>query len=126
MRQILVEFLDAINNHDVEKIAGLLSEDHVFIDSQGIEIKGRQTMKEGWGGYFQMFPDYKIDVKEIMNDSNNWYMFGFASGTYHRESPENSWRLPAAWKAVFEGDKIKHWQVYADTKIPFDIIKKNS
>jgi ketosteroid isomerase-like protein len=123
MRQILLEFINAINEHDPDKIYELMTEDHVFIDSQSFEYKGRQTMKEGWKGYFEMFPDYKIDVKEILNNTNHWYMFGFASGTYLGKEPENFWRIPAAWKAVITGDKIKHWQVYADTKIPFDIME---
>ena len=126
MRQILLEFVEAINNHNTEKIAGLLLEDHVFIDSLGIETRGKDTMERAWVKYFEMFPDYKIDVKELLNEANRWYMFGFASGTYGGENPQNFWLLPAAWKAVIDGDKIKLWQVYSDTKILFDIIGENS
>jgi hypothetical protein len=54
--------------------------------------------------------------------------FGFAEGTYKNkkvENQQNHWCLPASWKAIVDGNKIKLWQVYADTKIPFEIIEKN-
>jgi hypothetical protein len=44
-------------------------------------------------------------------------VFGSASGTYNGRRglvPENRIGMPAAWKAVVEGGKVKHWQVYAD------------
>jgi hypothetical protein len=53
---------------------------------------------------------------------------GFAEGTFKGLKTENNinyWQLPAAWKAMIENGKIKLWQVYADTKIPCDIIARN-
>jgi len=38
-------FFDAINRHDVEKLAGLMTEDHVFVDSLGSTMRGRETMR---------------------------------------------------------------------------------
>jgi hypothetical protein len=33
--------------------------------------------------------------------------------------------MPAAWKAIIEDGKIKLWQVYADTKVVFELMGKN-
>jgi len=54
-------------------------------------------------------------------------LFGFASGTFQSQNDrkENYWRLPASWKATLKNGKINLWQVYADSKIPYDIINKN-
>jgi hypothetical protein len=30
--------------------------------------------------------------------------------------------VPAAWRVIVENGKVKVWQVYADSKIPFDIM----
>ncbi len=51
-------------------------------------------------------------------------LFGFAEGTFQDMSAnsENYWRLPAAWQAIIKKGKIQVWQVYADSKIPYDII----
>jgi len=128
-KQIFLDFATVINARDVEKIYALMSADHTFIDAHGNKVEGRDKMKAGWAGYFQWFPDYKIEVTDIFEDRDTVAAFGFAGGTFKglkTESNSNYWRLPAAWKAIVEDGKVKLWQVYADTKIPFDIISKNS
>ena len=66
-------------------------------------------------------------LNEIPSRSTFAY-FGFARGTFKgikTDKNENYWRLPVSWKVIVRDDKIKLWQVYADTKIPIDIIDKN-
>jgi ketosteroid isomerase-like protein len=126
--KIVFDFVDAINKHNIEDIYSLMSEDHKFIDAHGNEVSGKDKMKAGWSGYFQWFPDYKIEITDILSYSGSIAAFGFASGTFKgikAEKNENYWRLPAAWKILLGKNKIKLWQVYADTKIPLDIINKN-
>jgi ketosteroid isomerase-like protein len=104
-----------------------MTDDHTFIDSHGNEVAGKEKMRAGWIGYFQLFPDYKIEITEIFQNGECIAAFGFASGTYQglSDRKENYWRLPASWKAIVKNRKILLWQVYADSKIPFDIINKN-
>jgi predicted ester cyclase len=126
--KIFYEFVKAINAQDVEKIYSLMADDHEFIDAHGNEIKDKDKMKAGWTGYFQWFPDYKIEITDILTSDDTLAAFGFASGTYKgiiTAKNENYWRLPASWKVTVSQNKIKLRQVYADTKIPFDIIGKN-
>src|SRR5450432_3226611 len=126
--KIFYEFVNAINAQDVEKIYSLMADDHEFIDAHGNEIKDKDKMKAGWTGYFQWFPDYKIEITDILTSDDTLAAFGFASGTYKgiiTAKNENYWRLPASWKVTVSQNKIKLRQVYADTKIPFDIIGKN-
>ena len=84
-------------------------------------------MNPGWIGYFQSFPDYKIELTEVFVRNDTVAAFGFASGTFQglSDKRENYWRLPASWKAITKNGKIHVWQVYADSKIPYDIIKKS-
>lgn len=127
MRQLVLEFVKAINDHDTNKIASLISEDHVFIDSQGNEVHGKDKMIKGWEGYFNLFPDYKIVISQLLDEQSLTVLLGFASASFlgnRGGNPDSYWRLPAAWKAVTEGGKINLWQVFADTKIPFEIINK--
>jgi ketosteroid isomerase-like protein len=125
-KSIVINFVDAINEHNVDKICSLMTGDHTFIDSYGNEAIGKEKMKEGWIGYFQLFPDYKIELTELFVEKDTVAAFGFASGTFQGSSSakENYWHLPASWKAVIKDGKIYLWQVYADSKIPFDIINK--
>jgi hypothetical protein len=81
-------------------------------------------MIPGWRGYFAWFPDYYIEVTEIFEDGDKLALFGFAGGSFQGKQTEN-WRLPAAWKAEVKGGRVTLWQVFADTKIPFEIIERN-
>ncbi len=127
-KQIVYDFADAISAHDVEKIYSLMADDHVFIDAHGNQVEGKDKMKAGWAGYFQWFPDYEIEIIDIFENTDAIAAFGFAGGTFKDIATvgnETYWRLPASFKAIVENGKIKVWQVYADTKVPFDIISKN-
>jgi ketosteroid isomerase-like protein len=125
--QIIQNFVTAINEHNVDKICSLMTDDHKFIDSQGNTALGKEQMRTGWSRYFQMFPDYKIEITEIFLNGDTIAAFGFAGGTFQglHDKKENYWHLPASWKAIIRDGKIQLWQVYADSKIPFDIINKS-
>lgn len=110
-------FVEAINRHDAAAISALMSEDHTFVDSGGTIEFGRETMAAGWQDYFRMFPDYEVHIDRLLADESLVAAFGSASGTYNGKRglvAKNKITMPAAWMAVVEDGKIKHWQVYAD------------
>ncbi len=112
-------FVEAINRGDVESICGLMASEHVFIDSLGCEIRGRDAMRHGWIGYFKIVPDYKIEVEETICSGKTVVLLGYAGGTYSSDGtldPANRWRVPAAWRAVVEDGRIAVWQVFADNE----------
>ena len=125
--QIVRDFVSAINEHNIEKICSLMANYHKFIDSHGNKVVGKEPMRTGWIGYFQLFPDYKIEITEMFSDGDTVAVFGFAGGTFEGQSKskENYWRLPASRRATTKDRKIHSWQVYADSKIPYDIINKS-
>lgn len=123
-KETVLAFIDRINAHDVEGLAELMSEEHTFIDAHGNEVRGKQKMTAGWRGYLDLFPDYYIEVTEVIGDVGTLALFGFAGGSFKGTQSE-SWRLPAAWKAIVQDGRIVLWQVFVDTKIPFEIINRN-
>ncbi len=125
---VIKAFIEQINSHDVAGLATMMTDDHSFIDSHNNKVVGKENMMAGWLGYFALFPDYKIEAEQIFEDGNMVVVFGYVSGTYKgmTDTPDAHWRLPASWKAIVENGKIKLWQVYADTKIPFDIMQRFS
>lgn len=125
---IITSFVKAINDHDVNEIVNLMSEDHIFIDALDQKSVGKKMMKEGWKGYFELFPDYQIEISDIIENDPVFGLFGYASGTYKNLTDQynsNFWRIPASWKAIVEKNSIKHWQVYCDYSDLFRIIQKN-
>ena len=89
--------------------------DHVFTDSLGSTLSGRERLKEAWAGYFSLFPDYRIEIQSAVAQDTLVLACGFASAT-HAASQE-TWRIPAAWRARVADGHIVEWQVYSDKAV---------
>ncbi len=129
IKDVINQFIRAINEHDVEAISELMTEDHRFIDSGGQIFEGREEMKQGWLHYLNMMPDYRIHISAVFDSENSVVLIGKASGTYTKNGglkPENHWETPGAWRAIVSGDKVKEWQVYADNEPIREIMRKES
>lgn len=68
--EIVNSFIQAINDHDVDKIYNLMSDDHIFVDGYGDKHVGKTGMKEGWQQYYKMFPDYKVEIKDVTENES--------------------------------------------------------
>jgi len=126
--KIVLNFIDAINSADVDRMCDLMSIDHQFTDSQDHKITGKENMRQAWIAYFSLFRDYKIVATDIFEKEGLVCVLGYASATYMNlinENNSNYWRIPAAWRAFVKDDHIKDWQVYADNIIVMDIINRN-
>jgi uncharacterized protein (TIGR02246 family) len=124
---VVLQFLERINQHDVEKLAELMTEDHVFIDSLGQLVRGREKMRTGWQAYFVFCPDYWVTHEEIFQQGNLVAVFGAAGGTIAASGKlpaENKWRAASAWLATVDGQQVREWRVYADNKPVYDILAK--
>src|SRR5262245_5532869 len=101
---IVLKFVRSINNHNLEEMLPLMAHHHRFIDSHGKEMSGKEKMEAAWRSYFEMFPDYRIEVTDIFEAENVVALFGSASGAFRgdRKKKGNSWQLPAAWKAILK------------------------
>ncbi len=127
-KHVILDFVDAINSGNVDKLYDLMAIDHLFIDTQDNRTVGKDAMRQAWIGYFSLFPDYKIEINEIFEKDSLVCILGYASGTYRNltnENNSNHWRIPAAWTAIIKDNKVKQWQVYADNIIVMDIINRN-
>jgi uncharacterized protein (TIGR02246 family) len=116
--ETVLEFLNRINQRDIDKLAELMTEDHVFVDALGNRVTGREKMRGGWRAYYTMCPDYWISHEEIFGNGPTVAIFGAAGGTISGKK----WQTPAAWLALVEKGQIKEWRVYADNKPVYDIL----
>src|SRR5580704_11180231 len=64
-----------------------------------------------------MCPDYWIRADHIMAAEDRVLAAGEACGTIDGES----WRTPAAWRAVIRDGRVQEWQVFADNKPVYEI-----
>ena len=123
-----MDFIDAINRADLDDIINIMTDDHILIDSQDNKMTGKDNLRQAWAGYFGLFPDYKIEVHEILAKGSLFCILGNASGTFKNlKNSDNSnyWKIPAAWTAIIEDNHLKKWQIYADNLIVMDIVNMN-
>jgi len=120
-------FVEAINSGDPDRLAELMTEHHTFIDADGSEHAGREEMHRGWGEYFAMVPDFRIEVRETFSQGSTVGLFGVAAGTFVQDGalkPENHWVVPAAWRVVVEGERVAVWQLYVNPEPMREILNR--
>jgi ketosteroid isomerase-like protein len=117
--RVATEFVRAICRQNVSALAELMTPDHIFTDSLGNLVVGRDAMCYGWAGYFAIVPDYSVTVEETYSDGSMVVLLGMAQGTYKGKdglSPENLWKTPIAIRARIEDGLVAEWRVYADNE----------
>jgi ketosteroid isomerase-like protein len=125
--ETVLAFVECINSGDADRVAAMLTENHVFIDGLGRAVHGRETMRAGWRAYYGMCPNYLVSHHSILANGDLVAVFGEAGGTIARKgelAAENRWSTPAAWLALVENGLIREWRVYADNKPVYDILAK--
>jgi ketosteroid isomerase-like protein len=116
---VAIRFITAINDHDVEALSRLVTDDHQFVDGLGTVVEGRDLIVQSWMEYFRWFPDYHITVESTLSRMDEVALFGSAYGTFAPDQElqkTNSWDIPAAFRAKISGDKVAEWHVYADNQ----------
>lgn len=119
-------FMDAIYTHQLDRLSELMTEDHVFVDSLGHSVTGRDQMIPAWKQYFALCPDYWVTPEEILENDELVAVFGAAGGTIEAEGqlPEkNRWQVRAAWLAKVRNGQVREWRVYADNKPVYEIMR---
>ncbi|MGA2005163.1 MAG: nuclear transport factor 2 family protein [Terriglobales bacterium] len=125
--ETVLAFVAKINDHDPDGLVALTTDDHVFVDSLGNQLRGRDKMRAGWQSYFKMCPDYRVSHEEIFRNGATVAVFGFAGGTISVQgklSDENRWQIPAAWMVSVRDGRVSEWRVYADNKPVYDILNR--
>lgn len=119
---VVRKFVDCINRHDGAALLHLCSDQHCLVDGLGQVVSGREKLREAWSGYFEVFPDYHIEVETLLSSGRTVMLAGEASGTLASKA---SWRIPAAWRATVRSNRIDLWQVYADNKPVYELLSRS-
>ncbi|MEJ2217145.1 MAG: nuclear transport factor 2 family protein [Gemmatimonadota bacterium] len=117
VEQVAQRFVDAINGGDVESLSALMTDDHVFVDSDGSRTVGRQAVRDAWSQFFAMVGDYTVTVEERFHSGDTAVLVGMATGTVARAGGPrraNAWTVPAAWRVVVRADRVAVWQVFVN------------
>lgn len=116
---LILAFIENINRHDIGGLTALMTDDHEFVDSLGMAVRGKDAMRQAWIGYFYLIPDYAIAVDELFAKDDSAAVVGTASGTCAVRGsllPENGWSIPIAIRCTVRDGQVARWQVFADNE----------
>jgi ketosteroid isomerase-like protein len=116
--ETFLQFVRAVNVHDVKSVMALMASDPLLVDSLGNRVHGAPSIEAGWRGYFTMCPDYWIQTDDAIAEGGTVIAVGHAGGTIDGVA----WRTPAAWKAVIRDGGVAEWHVFADNKPVYEIL----
>jgi len=120
-KELVRDFVAAINSHDIQRIADLCTPQHRLVDSLGAVVIGRDALRHAWAAYLDLFPDYTVTIDSMLESDDLVLLSGWAAGTLRTRRA--SWRIPAAWRAEVRGNQISSWQVFADNKPVYELLQ---
>jgi ketosteroid isomerase-like protein len=106
---VVLQFNEYINNRDLQGLSNLMTEDHVFIDSNDDVHSGKGLMIKGWGDFFHQFPDYRNHFAIVESRGDRVFVIGHSTCSF---KPLDG---PALWTVKVEDGLIAEWRVYLDT-----------
>ena len=127
VRSTALAFVERINVGDVDGITALMTEDHEFVDTAATSYRGREAMRAGWIGYFQLFPNYHIQIEQIRVADPVVTLLARTTGIlspHGQEAlrgadgslpPDEELQGPVVVTALIRDGQVAQWRVYADT-----------
>jgi ketosteroid isomerase-like protein len=115
--RIVTGFVEAINAGDVARLAALMTEEHVFIDSDGSATVGRDAVAQAWSRYLELMQGYRVTVRESFIAGDIVVLVGIATGFWaadDRPGPRTPWSVPAAWRARVDRERVATWQIFVN------------
>ena len=106
---VVLQFNECINNRDLQGLFNLMTEDHVFIDSNDDIQRGRELVIKGWRDFFSQFSDYRNQFGIVESREKHVFVIGHSTCSFKPLAG------PALWTAKVEDDLVAEWRVYLDT-----------
>ena len=72
--EIIEDFVAAFNEHDVEAMAGMISEDLIYMfvtdDKIAVETRGKDAFRKAMLAYYKQIPSARSETESIMTAGN--------------------------------------------------------
>jgi ketosteroid isomerase-like protein len=111
IKTIALQFRDRINGRDIERLTGLMTEDHVLINMENDRTEGIDNLYIEWKMFFMFFSDYRSVVERVVVKGSKVIMQGYSVCSDDRFN-----NLHAIWVAEVRDNKISLWHIYPDTE----------
>jgi ketosteroid isomerase-like protein len=104
---VALKFNEKINSRNLEGLVELMTDDHAFVDGDGVVTKGKDLMKEAWREFFKRYPDYQNIFTCITVQSNIVVMVGYSTCSCKQLNGPNIWTAKARGKRLYEWRVIR-------------------
>jgi steroid delta-isomerase-like uncharacterized protein len=85
-KKIVKEAMAALNDHNIEKMVGMMSDDVVdYADGISRQIKGKDSIRANMTVFFNAFPDFKASELRYFADGDHVVVLGEYSGTFKKD-----------------------------------------
>ena len=106
---VALTFNDRINEHDLDGLTDLMTDDHTFVDSEDGVVDGRSACREAWWGFFNEYPDYRNNFASATSAGE------VVTITGRSECSDPLLAGPALWRAVVRDGLVAEWRVFDDS-----------
>lgn len=114
--KITLNFVDKINQGDIQGLVSHLAPNHTFIDTQGDVEYDLQRVIEGWQNYLESFPDYQIYIRRAFLTGDSVAIIGHTTGSHlNLPDAEEFHNEGVIWVSQVEDAKLTLWQILHDT-----------
>lgn len=120
---LLKQIIEAENSHDIEKLVALMTEDVVIEDVPfvqfGMVMKGKDGVRQGYAGFIEATPDFKIDPKSWVTNNRSFASEWVLTATKNGDLPgiptsEKHFSIRGSSFGEFENGKLKGRRDYWD------------
>jgi len=71
----------AVNVHDLDALDALVAEDYVEHEGMAEPVVDARAMRGAFGALFGAFPDYRLDIEDVIVDGDRMALRGVQRGT---------------------------------------------
>ena len=111
----VISFIDAINRGDVDRLAGLMDDNHQLQVLDEPPLDGKDANVDAWQGYATSFSDYVIYPHEVVGDGEDVVVLGHTTGSHLDLPDEEERHLSVIWRATVRYGLLTRWQILEDT-----------
>lgn len=109
---IALHFNNCITHADIEGLAALMTEDHMFVDMANNRIKEKENnIAQAWQPFFRLYPGYRNIFEKVIVRGSTVIMQGYSVC-----SAEILNQVRAIWVAEIVNHKVSLWHIYPDTQ----------
>lgn len=113
---VVLDFVQQINQGNAEGLAALLGPDHTFVDLAGESEQGYERMAAGWRDYLAQYPKFRIYLRRIILLPVGVALIGQTTGSHLQLSDEQEFNDEGViWLATVKDGLLDSWQLYADS-----------